>query len=235
MARGARAVAGASRGTLIAVVGADGAGKSAAVDALCDSLSPNFPVARVHMGKPRWSWSTFPIKATLKLLRSSGLSVGWESAAEPLLPGRRVGLGWLAWHATTARDRYRTYRRARRKADGGALVICDRFPLPQIESMDGPRGDRFRAGSHSRLFAALARLERRYYARIGRPDLLLVLRVEPEVALRRRPEDPESRVRERAQEILEVDWRATGAHVFDANRPMAELHRELKSWIWKQL
>jgi thymidylate kinase len=114
-------------------------------------------------------------------------------------------------------------------------VICDRFPLPQVESMEGPRAGRFPEVSRSRLSRALARLERRYYAGIGRPDLLLVLRVEPEVAVRRRPEDPERRIRQRAQEILEIDWTGTGAHVFDANRPMGELHRELKSWIWTQL
>jgi thymidylate kinase len=136
---------------------------------------------------------------------------------------------------TTARDRYRGYRRARRLADRGALVLCDRFPLPQLESMEGPRADRLPGASRSRLSRALTRLERRYYAGIGLPDLLLVLRVDPEVALRRRPEDPEKRVRERAQEVLSIDWSDTRAHVLDANRPMAELHRELESWIWTQL
>jgi thymidylate kinase len=220
---------------VIAVVGADGAGKSAAIDALSGWLSPHFRIARVHMGKPRWSWSTFPIKASLKLMRVSGLSRGWESTAEPLRPGQRPGLGWLLWHVTTARDRYRGFRRARRQADAGVMVLCDRFPLPQLESMEGPRAESFPGASWSPLFRLLTRLERRYYAGIGRPDLLLVLRVEPEVAVQRRPEDPECRVRRRAQEILQVDWSETGAHVVDASRPMSELHRELKSWVWTQL
>jgi thymidylate kinase len=187
------------------------------------------------MGKPRWSWSTFAIKAILKLLRHSGISRGWGSTAEPLPPGQLVGVGWLLWHTTTARDRYRAYRRARRQADGGAVVLCDRFPLSQLESMDGPRGERSPGASRSRLSRLLTRLERRYYAAIGLPDLLLILRVEPDVALRRRPEDPECRVRQRAQEVLEVDWSETGAHVLDANRPIADLHRELESWIRTQL
>ena len=82
--------------------------------------------------------------------------------------------------------------------------------------MEGAASDRFPVDSPSRLSRLLARLERRYYAAIGPPDLLLILRVEPELALRRRPEDPECRVRRRAEEILRVDWSKTPAHVLDA-------------------
>ncbi|UCE86399.1 MAG: hypothetical protein JSU66_01255 [Deltaproteobacteria bacterium] len=224
-----------SGGLLIALVGADGAGKSSALDALSGWLSPHFRVARIHMGKPRWSWITVPIKATLKVLRGLGLSRGWGSTEGTAADGVPVGLGPLLWHVTTARDRCRAYRRARRLVERGALVLCDRFPLHELASMDGPRAGSLPGASRSRLTRLLTRLEERYYAAIGRPDLLLVLRVRPEVALGRRPEDPAVRVRQRAQEILEVDWSSAGAHVVNADRPMAVLHRELKSWIWTQI
>jgi thymidylate kinase len=226
----------ASGGELIALVGADGAGKSSAIDALYDWLSPHLRVEKVHMGKPRWSWSTFPVKAALKVFRYlSGLRGRWGSPASPSSRDERGSLGQLIWHTVTARDRYRAYHRARRLAARGALVLCDRFPLPYIESMDGRRARGLAPAWRPWPVRMLIDLEERYYAAIPPPELLIVMRVHPDVALQRRPEDPEGRVRKRALEVLEVDGPATGAHLVDANVPMREVHRELKSWIWSQL
>jgi thymidylate kinase len=225
-----------SGGELIALVGADGAGKSSAIDALYRWLSPHLPVAKIHMGKPRWSWSTFPVKALLKLLRLfSALRGRWKSPGSPPSDEERVSFGQLMWHTITARDRYRAYHRARRLAARGTLVLCDRFPLPSIESMDGRRARRLSPAWRPWPVRLLIDLEERYYEAIAPPELLIVMRLHPDVALRRRPEDPERRVRERALEILEVDGPALGAHLIDASLPMLEVHRELKSWIWTRL
>lgn len=223
-------------GVLIALVGADGAGKSSAVDALYRWLSPHLRVAKIHMGKPRWSWSTFPVKAVLTLIRRlSGILGRWRSSASSASREKRVRFRELIWHTITARDRYRAYRRARRLASQGVLVLCDRFPLPEIESMDGRRASRLSPARRPWPARLLIDLEESYYAAIAPPELLIVMRVHPDVALRRRPEDPEGRVRERALEILEIDGTAMGAHLVDADRPMREVHRELKSWIWARL
>ncbi len=114
-------------------------------------------------------------------------------------------------------------------------MLCDRFPLSEIRSMDGSRTRGLSAASHSWAARWLLRLEKRYYAAIRSPDLLLILNVRPELALQRRPEDPPERIRQRAREIREVDWNASGALVVDADRPMNDVHRELKSWIWARL
>ena len=222
-----------SGGALIALVGADGAGKSTAVDALHDWLSPHFRVVRFHMGKPRQSLSTIAVKVLLKVggRASNGLSSPLD--VEP--SEQRDGFRWLVYQVVTARDRLRAYRRARRLASRGVMVLCDRFPLPEIRSMDGRRASRQAAPPRSWLARMPTRLEERYYGAIARPDLLLVLKVQPDAALRRRPEDPEGRVRERAREVLEVDWVEGDAHVVDAEQSISEVHRELKSWIWSRL
>jgi thymidylate kinase len=225
-----------SGGLLIALVGADGAGKSSAVDAIHRWLSPHLRVVRVHMGKPRWSVSTIPVKAVLKLIRVlPELRARLRSPTGRLQRKEQAGFGLLLWHTVTARDRYHAYRRARRLAEKGFLVICDRFPLSDIESMDGRRTGRLVPAPQSRLARKLIEWEESYYEAIAPPELLVVLRVDPDVALRRRPEDPETRVRERALEILEVDGVAMGAHMIDAGMPMTKVHRELKSWIWTRL
>jgi thymidylate kinase len=233
--RGPRAAPSNSEGALIAVVGADGAGKSTAIDALIGWFSPDFRVAKIHMGKPRWSASTYLVKAILKLARVTGLLEDWAYRADVSSPEVRVDTGWLIWQVVTARDRYRAVRRARRLAARGTLVFCDRFPLSVVGSMDGLRARRQPSAAQRWPARMLNRLEERYYAAIGAPDLLAVLSVEPDRAVQRCPGDPARRVRQRAREILEVDWSATGARVFDANRPMTELHRELRSWLGSRL
>jgi thymidylate kinase len=232
--RGAVRLALASGGALIAVVGADGAGKSTALAALRGWLAPHFRVVTVHLGKPRWSWITLPIKAALKLAGLAGAVWPFRSPAAADGSGP-VPVRILAWQAVTARDRCRAVRRARRLARRGALVLCDRFPLAEIGSMDGRRARPSSEAPRAWPARWLADLEARYYASIARPDLLLVLRVTPDLAIRRRPEDPAERIRRRAEEVLRVNWEAAGARVVETDRPLAEVHREMKEWIWARL
>ena len=86
-----------------------------------------------------------------------------------------------------------------------------------------------------RVFRMLAGLERRYYDRISPPDLLLVLRVDPDRAVERRPDEPESFVRPRSEEIWRTDWRGTSAVVIDSGRPMDEMLAEVRSAVWSRL
>jgi thymidylate kinase len=82
----------------------------------------------------------------------------------------------------------------------------------------------------------MAGLEQRYYRGIARPDVLIVLRVDPEIAVRRQPGDEPDYVRGRWREIWEVDWRALGgAHVIDAGQPAGEVIADIKSVVWSEL
>jgi len=85
-------------------------------------------------------------------------------------------------------------------------------------------------------FALLAARERRYYQRIGYPDLLVVLRVHPDVAVQRKAGiEPESMIRPRAEEIWQIDWNRTPAVVVDAGAPRDDVLSEIKSVIWSRL
>jgi thymidylate kinase len=217
-------------GAIVALVGADGAGKSTVVEALFQWLSEDFTVTKVHLGKPTWSRATFFLRGSLKA-RSTLLAL--------LRRGRGSGTASnaaLLLALATARDRYRAYARALKFALRGGLVICDRFPIPQLTLMDAPRIERaIGGGTPGRLAAAMSRLEQRYYRRLAPPDVLIVLRVNPEIAVGRQPSDEPDFVRRRWSEIWEVDWQALGAHVVDASRSPAEVFSEVKSLIWAEL
>jgi len=235
----------ASGGALIAIVGGDGAGKSTAVDSLSRWLaSEHIDVHTVHMGKPRWSPLTAVVKSLLKMVAatkrtSTSSAKALRSSLVAADEGRMTlrNRARLAWEVLTARDRYRTYRRARRLASNGAIVLCDRYPLPQVSLMDGAVTARMKdPGRWGRWARSLATLERRYYDRISSPDILFVLRVDPDVAVeRKRGVEPESSVRPRSEEIWRMDWRETTATVIEAESPKDRVLSEIRSAIWSRL
>jgi thymidylate kinase len=240
-----------SGGAMIAILGGDGAGKSTAVDALYALLSKNFETTKVHMGKPAWSWTTITIRGILKIGQLLGL-YPVESPVRKTLHQKSLvspGYPWLLREACRARDRYWTYIKARRFAANGGLVICDRFPLPQIQLMDGPQAARFisqlMAGPQaarfmsphqaSRLAKVLVKLEESYYQQIVLPELLIVLRVDPETAVQRKTDEDATFVRERSTEIWELDWKDTDAHIIDGGKSKTDVLTELKALVWSEL
>jgi thymidylate kinase len=78
-------------------------------------------------------------------------------------------------------------------------------------------------------------MEKRYYRQISAPDFLIVLRLPPDIAVQRKVEEDAESVRKRSQEIWELDWQQTNAHVVDASRSQAKVLSELKSLIWSKL
>lgn len=225
----------AAGGAIIAVVGGDGAGKSTVVDGLSRWLGQALDVRRVHLGKPPKSWATLTLKGAIATGRLLGMfsntrRAPWEGHDEFL------GHAWVLWHLLTARDRRREYGRARQFAARGGIVVCDRYPLPQLQYMDGRRTtavDTLPAvGATARTLAAR---ERRCYAHIRAPDVLVVLRVDPEVAVARRADEEPGFVRPRNQEVWRTDWAASGAHVVDASQPRPDVLAAVKAIVWSQL
>ena len=229
----------AGGGAMIALVGGDGAGKSTAVEELYRWLSKNFSTIRVHMGRPDWSWTTIAVRGAVKLGRRLGLFPHPHSVKELASTGTAAafpGYPALLLEACVARDRYLTYARAHRFALTGSLAICDRYPLPQLTLMDSQRIEQMvKAERTHALIKLLLRLEERYYQSIAPPDLLIVLKIDPEIAVRRKTSEDSESVRSRCQEIWDVDWQSTSAHVIDAGRSQAEVLLDLKSLIWSKL
>ncbi len=230
----------ATGGAIIAITGGDGAGKSTCVEKIHRWLAEEFDVIPIHLGKPPRSLTTLIIGAPRKIARWLRGLIHGQQTGDALVPDRcpRGFLGYLDLlrEVCTARDRYRLYVKARRLARGGSLVICDRYPLPQLKKMDGHFVAQLVApGSGNRALASLRKAETWYYRRILPPDLLIVLRVHPEIAARRKTNEDSDYVRERSREIWELDWRQTKAYVVDATSPIGEVCSCLQSLIWAKL
>jgi hypothetical protein len=241
----------ASGGALIALIGGDGAGKSTAVNGLYDWLSRYFDTTRVHMGRPAWSVTTTAVRGMVKVGQLLGLYPAEASMRVTLEQKSLVSPGypWLLREVCRARDRCWTYAHARRFAARGGLALLDRYPLSRIQIMDGqqtglfieqlmegPRGQQFLAPRPaSRLASMLVEMEERYYRQIVRPELLIVLRVDPEIAVQRRASEDATLVRERTATIWDLVWDEANAHVIDAGKSKEAVLAELKDLIWSEL
>jgi thymidylate kinase len=227
-------------GAVIAFVGGDGAGKSTAVDATTKWLGSVFETQTVHLGKPSPSATTVAAEMLWRLmapLRSSAVSGPAELSNVTVDHlSRRGQLGFLR-QVLTSRDRYLAYVRVRRRAGAGAIVICDRFPLPQISLMDGPVSARLPvARVRSAVVRRLVEAENRYYRKMLDPDVLLVVRVHPDLAVeRKRGEEHPAFVRPRVEEVWGIDWSGTHAVVVDGNRAPDEVFAEIRSAVWSRL
>lgn len=218
----------ASGGFVVALVGGDGAGKSTCAVALVEWLGKVFDVRHAHTGRPPRGPLTFICGALLKVGRRLRVAIPWR----PLIA--------LEEHLTllraycTARDRDRAHARAHRHAARGGITICERHPAAEHEALAGPSEQQGEATSARSRFATwLRRRERARYASLARPDLTLVLRLEPELAVRRKPEEPADYVRRRAGLVFARSWDRADERVIDAGRPLPEVLRDLRARIWE--
>jgi thymidylate kinase len=214
-------------GLVVALIGGDGAGKSTCARELRGWLATHLPTMHAHLGRPPRSLLTLASGGALK---AEGL-VYRLTRREPRSGTYLEMLRYLC----TARDRYHLYRKVQRFAARGGLAICERYPIPQNRFLVGPCIPGLLDTRPTRWAKLLAARECRYYETILPPDVICVLLLDPELAVRRKPEEPADYVRTRARVIWETDWTSTPAHVIDASRSLDEVLQELRHHVWAAL
>jgi hypothetical protein len=138
-------------------------------------------------------------------------------------------------HVCIARDRHLLYVKVHRFATSGGIAICERYPIEENPSQVGPGIPGLLPAQPGRLGKTLMAIEASYYERMLRPDTICVLRLDPELAVLRKPEESADDVRARGRAIWQFDWSSSGARIIDASQPLPDVMRDLKSALWRLL
>jgi hypothetical protein len=246
--RGSRArMTPASGGRTIAVVGADGSGKSTVSHELARWLGWKLDVRVHYLGskspsrRSRWSYAAF--RALRRSHRAASGRFGPASVpAGALATARDVAFG--LHHLAVGHDRARRLHQARRDARAGRVVIFDRFPLVALSSrqehlvLDGPRIRTALGEPVGRIVRGLAAREEDLYRAFGLPDHLVVLHVSADVAAARKPDHRPDVLAAKALAADELARLATRSDVatrticVDADRPLDTVLLDLKRRVW---
>jgi thymidylate kinase len=228
----------ASGGLMIAIVGPDGSGKSTAIETIDRWLSPFVNITLGHMGKPPKDIKSAIVGRLVSLARrltNAGSLPARIPADSEITAG--AGLQTLyAWQlACLARDRKRESERLFRAAMSGELVLCDRYPMPNLHSMEGSHGHRLQK-ARGRLARRWIRMEKEIHDSLERPGLVIGLRVSPETASRRQPGDGADFVSFRAEEFFAyTEDHAQDMVTLDASATLTDVSQQLRRLVWQAL
>lgn len=227
-----------SGGTVIAVVGSDGAGKSSVTSTLHSWLSGKVDVIPIYFGsgQGRSSLLRWPLKLALGLVRR-------RSGPSQLDPQERrereITVPRAIWALTLAREKRSKLRTVMRARERGFVVVCDRYPQTQVGGVnDGPLLWRWQE-SESSAKRAVARWEEGIYRMAAdvAPDFVVRLLVTPETAMARRPDDNPGELTFRTQLVRDLRFEnATyGVIDVDADKDLDSVTLEVKQRLWPGL
>ena len=218
------------QGMIIAISGADGAGKSSMISGLNQSFSGFQSCISYTLGKPQGKvLESIRLRMGSKALPTKAISdVDPESTIKRALAS--VILGIL---------RLRQAKRARVDAKRGHLVLVDRWPTNNFGKMDSPK---ILCHSDSPwMLRVMAQIEKKIYEKIPSADLCVYLNVSIETAVSRN----ESRVKVGKETRHEIVMRhADNAAVFpicnkiihfNNEGPFEEKFFELQSIVWQEI
>ena len=225
-------------GLIVAVIAPDGMGKTTQVERISKLLGWKFCCARLYLGTgDGQGWQLRRLLRRLYLRRRSKFSAvrlnGLDAEGRSGLKSRAASVLYATWGLLVAFERHVRVQAARRMADRGFIVVCDRWPQ-SIEPgfMDGPT----RPHRHSPNL--LRRWELSLYDRMSRvrPDITIHLMGDYEVSQARKPgELTREEFDKRIALMTEMQARAPGTHVIDATQDIDEVSKTIFGVIWKML
>lgn len=234
----------AGGGALIAIVGADGSGKSTQVKDAVKWLGWKADVGYLYFGSGDGPVSLYRLPFELLKGRKRGRAdaapptprEGEETPTQrPGNPLKRLFRGGLA--LALALEKRQRLRRAVRARNRGMIVLCDRFPQKQVPGFnDGPALGHWREDGWP--WSAFARWEDRLYPDIARmaPDLVIKLDVTEAVSAARKPETPPPMIVRKIAAVRELSFPAsTRVVVVDADQPFEQVLNAVRRTIWSAL
>lgn len=218
------------KGFMIAVIGADGSGKSSLTNDLANWLGYKLDVHRFYMGTGDGAGGFVNgiRKSVGALFRSRERKTKtFESGDElPSIVEKMYRLTDLL----VMRRKLRLLRLGRRLAAKGSVILLDRYPQGQVNGIsDGPRLQEGRG------FTWAARNELKLYrdAMLIGPDLAIRLSVLPQTAQARKPDHDPRAISRKCSIVEKLEFPQSMVVSIDANRPYDEVLTRAKREVWR--
>ena len=130
---------------------------------------------------------------------------------------------WMMYQVLVARDRFFLYQKALKTTTNGGIIISDRFPLDFVKMMDGSKCSKAKPLSGKPFGRWLIEKEKKYYKYFIIPDILIALRVHPDIAVARKTDEEPNYVRRRSTEFYNIDWNRPQINLIDASLSKEEV------------
>jgi thymidylate kinase len=219
-------------GSMVAIAGLDGSGKSSAVEMLSQWLSDEFTVQTFHFGRPPTTWVTWPIRILLWVRGVLG-STSPVASLQDTSKHSEIGILGKVRYLALAFERNSLMKKANRFSLNGGVAILDRYPSETIGKMDSPR-----IADQSRL---LGRIESILYKGMPIADLLLKLNVDVEEAVKRNNnrakegKETDNEIRMRFSINSDLKYNTLSFIKIDTMLPMSEVHQQLRIVVWSHI
>ena len=212
----------ANGGKIIAFVGGDGAGKSSNIEKLSSVLSHHYFVKTIHIGRPNQKGE--PKRYFLgRQIRNFG---------KLLMRFKLQDLGTAINHVGLAIERKQAFMKAQKIKTQGGIVILDRIPLKEVNRMDAPKIAR----ELGRLYSWFSNLEKKLHESIAGVDQLIVLKLDPQIAIQRRPEDDADELLIRSGQIWNADFsKRKNTTVINTDNSFKHVEDRVLKSVWKTL
>lgn len=212
----------ANGGKIIAFVGGDGAGKSSNIEKLSSVLSHHYFVKTIHIGRPNQKGA--PKRYFFgRQIRNFG---------KLLMRFKLQDLGTAINHVGLAVERKQAFMKAQKIKAQGGIVILDRIPLQEVDRMDAPKIERELGSS----YAWFAKVEKKLHTSISGVDQLIVLKLDPKIAIQRRPEDDADELLIRSGQIWNADFsKKKNTTVINTNNTFKYVEDRVLTAVWETL
>ncbi|GEM_PF-3410691 len=230
------------RGLVVAVLGPDGSGKSTLTTALEAWLKDIFNVHKVYFGRGDIVSQTWQSLAKMKWALRGGVpeekrEEGKRKEKMTYLEkkGREKGTKKIVRNLARVALADRKTRDAEWVADArehGAIIITDRFPVLDIELLDGAKikDDGTLAG---KVFSKMEHLVLDRMTLI--PDIVFRLNISPEVAWKRKPDHHLEDIRAKVEALSRARFPHSQLVEIDASKSEEEILAKTQKIIWDAL
>jgi thymidylate kinase len=203
-------------GRIVAFIGGDGAGKSTTISNLSNLLKSQLATKTLHLGRPPSSSLGNVYKIVSKIVGVFGFK----------------DLSQAFNYLRVAVDRKIVFEKACKLRDKGVIVLQDRMPIEGITAMDCPRVKTIKKGE----FKRLSKIEEKYYEFINNVDQIFVLKLNPLLAIKRRPEDNEEELLIRSGQVWDKEWENSYTKEIDTEKNnISDVLKITSETLWESI